>query len=80
MEQISFNLDRYKVKKNLAAYEWQDRAAKVCTDLGFPKNKCSQVFKWFKTDRTRAESAYRYITDRGNITTPWKYFIWLMVH
>ena len=80
MEKLQINLNKYKKKTNLAANEWQDRCAKVCDNLKVPKSKRSQFFKWFKRDRSKAESSFRYIEERGDIKTPWKYFCWLMTH
>ena len=80
MDRISFNPSKYRQTTKLAAFEFQDRAAKVIKDLGIPKEKSSQVFKWFKTQRNKAESSYRYIQERKDIKTPFKYFCWLMTH
>lgn len=64
--------------KPSTTYEWQDRALQVCEALGVPKNKCSVFMKIFKTKREKAEACYKYIIERGNIKTPYKYFLWLI--
>ena len=80
MDRISFNPSKYRQKTKLAANEWQDRAAKVIKDLDIPEKQRSQIFRWFKMQRTKAESSYRYIQERKDIKTPFKYFCWLMTH
>lgn len=80
MQQISFNLDRYKLKEKSTAYEWQNRALEVIQTWKIPTKKHSSIFRIFKNNRSKAEAAFRYIQDRGNIKTPYKYFLWLITH
>ena len=80
MNNLTFNLDKYKKPTNLSAHMWQDSAAKALEILHPPKNQISNIFKFFKKDSIKAEQSIRYIKERNDITTPHKYFIWLMTH
>jgi len=79
MERVDFNTPRIKPKIKLAAFEWQDRAAKVIKDLGIPEKKRSQIFRWFKTQRTKAESSYRYLIENPK-NDNFRYMAYLMTH
>lgn len=79
MDRISFNPSKYRQKTKLAAHEWQDRASIVIKDLGIPKDKRSQIFRWFKMQRTKAEGHYRYLLDNPKDNN-FRYFAYLMTH
>lgn len=64
MEQISFNLEKYKKPTKLAAHEFQDRAAVIADYLKAGKKR-SSVFKAVKENRSKAESVFRYMKERG---------------
>ena len=64
-------------KEKLAAYEWQDACAKVCKSLKIPNNKRSQMFKWFKTNRTKIEAVTRYVMENPKRDN-FKYIAWMM--
>lgn len=82
MERIKINIDRYRAKptKKLAAFEFQDAASKAIKILHTPPRYISQVFKFYKKDRIKAEQSLRYIQERNDIHTPTRYFIYLMTH
>ena len=82
MNNLKFDLEKYRKKpeKKMAHSEWQDRASKAVEQMKTPKRYISQVYKFFKKDRTKAEQALRYIQERKDIHTPTRYFIWLMTH
>ena len=79
MDRLKFNPSKYRQKTKLAAFEFQDRAAKVIKDLGIPEKKRSQVFRWFKIQRTKAEESYRYLLDNPKDNN-FLYMSWLMTH
>ena len=79
MDRISFNPSKYRQKTKLAHTEWQDRASTVIKDLGIPEKQRSQVFRWFKIQRTKAEESYRYLLDHPKDNN-FLYMSWLMSH
>ena len=79
MDRISFNPSKYRQKTKLAAFEFQDRAAKVIKDLDIPEKQRSQIFRWFKIQRTKAEESYRYLLDHPKDNN-FLYMSWLMTH
>ena len=79
MQKMNFNIDLGKRKEvKSTAYQWQDRALEMDKVLKFPKSKRSQLFRWVKVNQSKAEAVYRYIEERGDIKTPWRYFCFLM--
>lgn len=65
MEQISFNLAKYKEKKKACHYEWQNRALEIFEFLGSPENKKSQILKLVRDKRDKVEAVIAYMQSRG---------------
>lgn len=65
--------------KKLCYHEWQQKAMEVIKDLKVPPSMQKQFFKYFKTNRVKAEASFRYLQDHPK-RTPYRYFLWLMTH
>lgn len=62
MEQISFNLEKYKQPKKACTYFWQEKALEAISYLDNPVK--SEVFKWYKLRESKIETSLRYMKER----------------
>ncbi|HEB28732.1 MAG TPA: hypothetical protein ENI05_13330 [Porticoccus sp.] len=78
MNNLNFNLNKYKKPNKLAVHEFQDRAAHMCEQMSVPKNKVSSIMKAVKKQRIKAEDAFDYIQRHEDIKVPYLYFLKMM--